>query len=128
MGDHRARVVGKDPSNQPAAVDLPVKVVLDRKLHEGQDVWVLSRVAGSASLVEVLPAERSWVRFDKAIRNQGQHRWLEPSAEHVFPNFLDTASEYKASAGARPSDSYLDELFAEARRGEVAVHALRPAG
>lgn len=128
VGDHRARVVGKDPSNEPAAVDLPVKVVLDRRLHQGQDVWVLSRVVGSASLVEVLPAQRSVVRFANAVRNKVDHGWLKPSAEHVFPGFLLAERGYAVSAGARPSDSYLDELFAGARRGEVATHALRPAG
>jgi hypothetical protein len=129
VGDHRARVVGRDPSNEPAAVDLPVRVVLGRELREGQDVWVLSRVAGSASIVEVLPAQRSWVQLAKEVRDQLANGWLQPSPEHVVPGLVAaTARDYVTSAGARPSDSYIDELFADARRGRVAVHALRPAG
>ncbi len=132
--DNRARIVGKNPANEAAIVDLPVRVFLSYGLSEGADVWVLSRALGSSALVEVVPAFRTYVRLAKAWRNHWAHStsWLQADLGALpLPSGPSGSSQdraYEESSGARPSDEYIEGLFADTRAGKLTIHELRPAG
>ena len=79
VGPTTVHVDGRSPSNEVTGVDLPAELFPTRGVP-GEPVWVLSRLVGSAALVEVLPARTTTLTVTRTVREQWLRwggEWLE---------------------------------------------------
>jgi hypothetical protein len=135
-----AHLEGTSPRGDPVAVDLP-RALLDRQeLATGDLVWVSTRLLGSATLVEVLPAVRVW--HDMKDFNAHPLRLLSALAGAGTPinssargsDGLDPdermalAARFRATAGADLTTEDLADLRRDAAAGQLPRQRLRPAG
>jgi hypothetical protein len=118
------RVEGHAPSGEPAAVDLPSALLIGSGVAGGDLVWVLSRVVGATSLVEV-------VRAVAAQLNQtppGLLWAVDDGTEADDQELSAAAVRYERGPAAPPEPSYVDAVLRAARANELPVRTLRLAG
>jgi hypothetical protein len=131
-----AHLEGSSPRGGPISVDLP-RALLERQfLKPGDLVWVFSRIAGDAALVEVLPAIRVRVQpgppepvgLSALVDVETAEGLGDESDGLTDEERTEYAKRFNATVGADLTAEELSDLRADVAAGRIARRRLHPAG
>ena len=121
------RVTGLSPLGRPTVVDLPARMLIAGGFHPGADLWVVERVLGEATLLEVDRAVSVALPVSVA-RRLGWAQVIGLPTSTTSDGELAGAERYAATAALLPSSSHWDDLVDAAVTGQLPVRRLRLAG
>jgi hypothetical protein len=133
VGPSTVQVDGRSPLNEATRVDLPAELFPTGGVP-GEPVWVLSRLVGSAALVEVLPARTTTFTVTRTDREQWLRwggEWLESmplTGDVTGMSDEAVAGLYESTGAARLSGDHIRRLHEAADAGMIPVRQLRPVG
>jgi len=127
------QLTGHTPEGQAVTVDLLAQLLTRRGLHVGACLWVVSRLAEDAALVEVDPAVS--VRLPASVAKHFQ--WATAPVEELAPppgwspeaeTDAVLAKQYEAKLSSRRSERSREDLLADLTSGRIPRLRLHPLG